>query len=180
MTKQDHEEASPEIERDAVPAGDGAEDDQARIVRLEAEKAELKDRLLRALADAENLRRRASRDLEDARQYAVARFAADVVNVADNLQRAVDSADKAETKDQLLHGVALTEKELQRVLERHGVRKLEPIGRPFDPNFHEAMFELPDVGVPDGAVATVVEPGYVIGDRALRAAKVGVARHPAK
>ncbi|WP_453978369.1 nucleotide exchange factor GrpE [Brevundimonas sp. Marseille-Q4549] len=181
MTTDEHDGASTDADREDGPAGAG-EDDRARIARLEAENAEIKDRLLRALADAENLRRRAARDLEEARQYAVARFAGDVVNVADNLERAVGSASRATegAADQLLHGVALTEKELQRVLERHGVRKLEPQGQPFDPNFHEALFEVEDASVPDGAVATVVEPGYAIGARALRAAKVGVARNRPK
>lgn len=151
------------------------------LSELQSENAALKDRLLRALAEAENVRRRSERDLADMRQYAVAKFAADLLPVADNLERAIASVPAESRKSDgivraLLEGVELTEKELLRVLERHGVKKLLPIGERFDPNFHEALFEVPDPSVPDGSVSRIVEPGYSIGARPLRPAKVGVAR----
>ena len=168
---------SGEADREPVATGDGTHE---QFARLETENADLKDRLLRALADAENTRRRAERDLNDARQYAVTKFAGDMVNVADNLERAM-----ANLPDELrqgtaavrtfVEGVELTEKELLRALEKHGVKKLEPAGSRFDPNFHEAMFQVQDPSVPSGTVTTVLQPGYSIGTRSLRPAKVGVA-----
>ncbi len=151
------------------------------LAELRAENAALKDRLLRALAEAENVRRRAERDLGDARQYAVTRFARDLLPVADNMERAMASAHIEAHRGEglvkaLIEGVDLTGKELLRVLEKHGVRKLVPVGEHFDPNFHEALFEVPDPAVPDGTVSQVVEPGYAIGTRPLRPAKVGIAR----
>ncbi len=135
---------------------------------------------LRALADAENVRRRAERELNDMRQYAVTRFAGDMVNVADNLERAMSSLPaklrgNAGPFKTFVEGVELTEKELLRSLEAHGVKKLDPTGSRFDPHFHEAMFQVQDPSVPSGTVTTVVQPGYAIGSRSLRPAKVGVA-----
>lgn len=156
--------------------------DEGTVARLEAENADLKDRLLRALAEVENVRRRAARDVDDARKYAISRFAGDIVGVADNMERALASASaptgkRADALGTLVAGIQLTEKELQNVLLKHGIRKLAPIGQRFDPNFHEALFEMPDDSMPSGAVSQVVEPGYAIGDRPLRPAKVGVARN---
>ncbi|MVT64929.1 nucleotide exchange factor GrpE [Bradyrhizobium pachyrhizi] len=157
-----------------------SEDAHDAIARLVAENAELKDRLLRALADAENVRRRAERDLNDMRQYAVTKFAADMVNVADNLERAISSLpahlrDNAGPYKTFVEGVELTEKELLRALEAHDIKKLDPMGSRFDPHFHEAMFSVQDPSVPSGTVTSVVQPGYSIGSRSLRPAKVGVA-----
>ncbi|MCP2222638.1 MULTISPECIES: nucleotide exchange factor GrpE [Bradyrhizobium] len=157
-----------------------AQETHDAIARLVAENADLKDRLLRALADAENVRRRAERDLNDVRQYAVTRFAGDMVNVADNLERAMSSLPAELRNDAgpfktFVEGVELTEKELLRSLEAHGVKKLDPTGSPFDPRFHEAMFQVQDPSVRSGTVTTVVQPGYSIGSRSLRPAKVGVA-----
>ncbi|GLR50135.1 hypothetical protein GCM10007923_13400 [Shinella yambaruensis] len=151
------------------------------VVRLEAEVADLKDRLLRALAETENLRRRAERDVSDARQYAVSKFAADLVGVADNLERALASVPAEARRGSavlktLSDGVALTGKDLMQVFEKHGIRRIEPLGERFDPHLHEALFEVADPSVPSGTVSTVVSPGYAIGSRPLRAAKVGVAR----
>ncbi|MBP1291193.1 MULTISPECIES: nucleotide exchange factor GrpE [Bradyrhizobium] len=157
-----------------------AEDVHEAIARLVAENVDLKDRLLRALADAENVRRRSERELNDMRQYAVTKFAGDMVNVADNLERAMSSL-PAELRDNagpfktFVEGVELTEKELLRSLEAHGVKRLDPAGSRFDPHFHEAMFQVKDPSVPSGTVTTVVQPGYAIGSRSLRSAKVGVA-----
>lgn len=164
-----------------LPVDEPAEAVVAAVARLEAEVADLKDRLLRSLAEKENLRRRAERDVSDARQYAVSKFAADLVSVADNLERALASV-PTETEGEptalktLVDGVALTGKELMQVFEKHGIHKTEPLGERFDPHLHEALFETEDPSVPNGTVSTVVSPGYVIGSRPLRAAKVGVAR----
>jgi molecular chaperone GrpE len=165
------------------PEAEVAADDP--IAALEAEKIDLKDRLMRALAETENLRRRAEREAKDARAYAIAGFARDMLNVADNIRRALDSAKAANGGDDaqqnptvkaLIEGVELTERDLLSVLGRHGVKLLEPEGQKFDPNFHQAMFEVPNEEVPSGTVVQVVQSGYAIGDRVLRPAMVGVAK----
>src|SRR5262245_41028797 len=146
------------------------------------EAAEYKDRWLRALAEMENLRRRTEREVGDARTYGVTQLARDVVTVADHMERALQALDdeiraKADARVKgLLDGVELTEREMLKVLEKHGVRKLEPQGQKFDPHRHQAMFEVPDESVPTGTVVQVVQSGYVIGDRVLRPALVGVAK----
>jgi molecular chaperone GrpE len=151
----------------------------AELVR---EAADLKDRLLRSLAEMENLRRRTDRQVDDARVYAIANFARDILGVADNMRRALDAVtpelrESADTAvKSLIEGVELTERELLRVLEKHGVKKLEPLGNKFDPNLHQAMYEVPDPSVPAGTVAQVVQAGYTIGDRVLRPALVAVTK----
>ncbi len=146
------------------------------------EATELKDKLLRALAEMENLRRRTEREVADARLYGIASFARDILGVADNMQRALQALDaglreKADaTVKALLDGVELTERELLKVLEKSGIRKIEPLGEKFDANLHQAMYEIPDPSIPAGTVAQVVQPGYVIGDRVLRPALVAVAK----
>ena len=150
------------------------------------ETAELKDKLLRVLAEMENLRRRTEREVADARTYGVTSFARDVLTVADNMQRAMQALDAGlrDTADSalkaLLDGVELTERELLNVLDKHGVKKLDPAGAKFDPNFHQAMYEVPDNSVPSGTVVQVVQPGYTIGERVLRPALVAVAKGGAK
>jgi len=144
--------------------------------------ADLKDRLLRTLAEMENLRRRTEREVADARAYGVTNFARDILAVADNMERAMKALDdeireKADAGVKaLLDGVELTERELIKVMEKHGVKKLEPQGLKFDPNLHQAMFELPDPSVPAGTIVQVMQPGYTIGERVLRPALVGVAK----
>ncbi len=150
------------------------------VAALEAEKNELREKLLRTLADMENLRRRTEKEVNDARSYGITGFARDMLGVADNLRRAMDSLpkDAAETSDgpikTLLDGIELTERDLLKILERHGVKKIDPAGQKFDPNLHQAMFEVPDPVAPKGTVLQVVQTGYVIGDRVLRPALVGV------
>lgn len=156
-------------------------DDHPRLVELQAQLAEMKNDYLRALAEVENTRRRASRDREDARQYAITGFARDLLSVADNLRRALDAVDTEARAgnadlDTLMNGVDLTEKELLSVLERHGVVPIAAMGAPFDPHIHEAMFEIPDESVPSGTVVQVLQTGYVLHDRTLRPATVGVSR----
>jgi molecular chaperone GrpE len=144
--------------------------------------ADFKDKLLRTLADMENLRKRTEREVADARQYAITGFARDVLQVADNMHRALDhigeelrgSAD-AKVKS-LVEGLDLTERELAKTLEKNGVKMFSPLGEKFDPNLHQAMFEMPDSGHPNGSVAQVIQAGYKIGDRVLRPALVAVAK----
>ena len=149
---------------------------------LEREHAEMRDRLLRTLAEMENLRARTARDVADSRVYGVSSFARDILGIADNLARALQTvrAGVRENADgsvkSLLDGVELTERELKKVLEKHGVKKFTPLGEKFDPNLHQAMFEVPDATVPAGSVVQVVQPGYMIGDRILRPALVGVSK----
>lgn len=166
-------------EADQAPAADAAPSDP--FAALQAERDELKDKLLRTLAEMENLRRRTARDVHDGRTYAVTAFARDMLNVADNIARALESAPKdAEGPlKALIEGVTLTERDLLKTLERHGVKKLEPVGQKFDPNFHQAMFEAPSE-IPAGLVSTLVQSGYAIGERVLRPAMVGISKGPAK
>jgi molecular chaperone GrpE len=162
-------------------ANGAGEDQPDALAQLQNENAELKDRMLRALADAENTRRRTERERDEGRQYAVTGFARDMLNVADNFQRALDSlpADaRAELPAQakaVLEGVEATERQLLATLERHGVRKIETAGAKFDPHLHQAIAEVPSEGRPPGTIVTVVQTGYVIADRLLRPAMVTVA-----
>jgi molecular chaperone GrpE len=157
---------------------------EGRIAALEAELAEAKDRLLRALAETENIRRRAQRERDDAQKYGVTSFAKDLLSAADNLRRALDSLPEAEVADErtraLLTGVAATERELLSVFERHGIRRIDPKGERFDHNFHQAIFEAENTGQPGGTIVEVLQPGYVLHDRLLRPAMVGVAKEPPK
>jgi molecular chaperone GrpE len=168
-----------DLETPEDEAGSAAPPDQ--IAQLEAEKTDLKEKLLRTLADMENLRRRTEREISDARTYAVSNFARDMLNVADNFQRAIDSV-PAEAREgsaaltALIEGIELTEREMLKTLERYGVKRLDPEGQKFDPNLHQAMFEVPNADVPNGTVVKVVQTGYVIGERVLRPALVGVAK----
>lgn len=149
---------------------------------LEAEKADLKDKLLRTLAEMENLRRRTEREVADSRTYAVTSFARDMLTVADNLRRTLDNlppearSGADDLVKALIEGVDLTERGLLQTLERHGVKKREPVGEKFNPNFDQAMFEIPDDSKPSGTVMQVVQAGYVIGDRVLRPSMVGVSK----
>jgi len=153
---------------------------QTRVTELEAELAEYKDRLLRALAETENVRRRAQREREDGSKYAIAGFAKDLLSAADNLRRALESLPESEAKDErtrsLLAGVAATERELLGVFERHGIKRIDPKGEVFDHNFHQAIFEAERPDQPSGSVVEVLQPGYVLHDRLLRPAMVGVAK----
>ncbi|SFA96429.1 molecular chaperone GrpE [Rhizobium sp. NFR07] len=149
---------------------------------LKAENAELRDRFLRLAAEMDNLRRRTDRDVKDAKSYSVAGFARDMLAVSDNLRRALDAvpADQRAGADAtlttLLEGVEMTERAMLSALERHGVKKIDAEGEKFDPNFHQAMFEVPNPNVPNNTVIQVVQAGFTIGDRVLRPAMVGVAK----
>jgi molecular chaperone GrpE len=173
---------TPETEDAAETADVEKPSPEARIAELEAEVAKFKDQALRALAEQENVRRRAQRDREDALKFAISNFAKDLVTVSDNLRRAIDSVPEAQVKDELLKGllsgVSATERELLGAFEKHGIRKLDPQGEKFDHNFHQAIFELENTGKPAGTVVQVLQAGYTLHDRLLREAMVGVAKGP--
>ena len=154
--------------------------------QLRQENADLRDRLLRALADMENLRKRTEREVADARAYGISSFARDVLSVADNIQRALDATGEDwkkhadEAGKALFEGVELTERDLLKALEKHGVRRIDPNGERFDPNLHQAMYEVADESVAAGTVVQVLQAGFTIGDRILRPALVAVAKGGAK
>jgi molecular chaperone GrpE len=161
----------------------GAEPDAGALIEaLNAENTQLKDRVLRTLAEMENLRRRTEREVADAKTYGVTGFARDMLTAVDNLARALEHvpAEARATADphlkSLIEGVDLTARDLEAALGRHGVKKLDPKGQKFDPNFHQAIFEAPDESVPAGTVSQVVQTGWTIGDRVLRPAMVGISK----
>jgi molecular chaperone GrpE len=169
-------------EDDYIPEANGGGNADDEIAALRAEAAEFKDRMLRALADAENTRRRAERDKQDASQYAITKFARDVLSVADNFQRAIEAlpadarANLSPQARSVIEGVEATERQLLATLERHGVKPIDTSGGRFDPNLHQAIAEVPGSGKPPGSIVSVVQVGYAIGDRLLRPAMVTVAR----
>lgn len=165
---QDQEQAAPE---------DFA---AARIKALEFEIVEMKDRAMRALADAENTKRRALKDRDDASKYAVSSFAKDLLDFSDNFNRALSAIPQELHSDEriggIITGLQAMDAQLLKTFDRHGIKKIEPLDEPFNPNFHEVMFEAPVPGKPGGLVIQVVEAGYILNDRLLRAAKVGVSK----
>lgn len=170
-------EATSPIVEGEIPIG-GPND---RVSELEAQVAELKDQLLRALAETENVRRRSQRDRSDLQKFAAAPVVKDLLGVADNLARALESVKpEALAEDgalqSLVEGVQMTQRELAQVLERHHIVEIEALGQKMDPHVHEAMFEVPDPSQPTGTVVQVVQPGYMLHDRLLRPARVGVAK----
>jgi molecular chaperone GrpE len=179
MTDTNGHSGEPQATTETAAPADKAADQTAALVK---EAADYKDRMLRTLAEMENMRRRTDREVADTRQYAVANFARDLLAVADNMQRALDtlSADFRDQADPVvkshIEGVELTERELLKVMEKHGIKKFDPQGQKFDPNLHQAMLEVPDPSVPSGTVVQVMQPGYLIADRVLRPALVGVSK----
>jgi molecular chaperone GrpE len=152
---------------------------------LLAENADMRDKLLRTMADMENLRRRTEREKEDTARYAISNFARDVLTIGDNLRRTIehvpsDAAAQDPALKSFLEGIELTERELLKMLEKHGVTKLEPLSQRFDPNQQQAMYEVPTTEVPEGTVVEVMQAGYTIGDRVLRPALVAVSKGGAK
>jgi molecular chaperone GrpE len=182
--RRENDEAPETGAADAAPSGEMVPAEQVKAA-LEAA-ADFKDRLLRTLADMENLRKRTEREVADARQYGVTAFARDVLQVSDNMHRALDAigAELSDATDDnvrsLVEGIELTERELAKVLEKHGVKMFTPQGEKFDPHFHQAMYEVADGSVPPGTVAQVIQAGFTIGDRVLRPALVAVAKAPPK
>jgi molecular chaperone GrpE len=180
-TARTEDEAAKQPETAAAAAGAAAAGDPKPSTALDRELAEMKDRLLRTLAEMENLRKRTEREVTDSRLYGVASFARDVLSVADNIRRALEAVPaealaNAQAMKVLVDGVELTERELLKALEKNGVRQFTPQGEKFDPNVHQAMYEVPDPSVPAGSIVQVMQPGYMIGERVLRPALVAVAK----
>ena len=178
------EAAATETEETPESSGEGFSNPlealAAENTRQEEEIASLKDQILRTAAEMENLRRRTQKDVADARSFSISGFARDILGVSDNLRRAIEHVDDADKEQSglksLIEGVEMTERELQNVLEKNGVKRISPEGEKFDPNFHQAMFEIPNTEVPNNTVVQVVQVGYVIGERVLRPAMVGVSK----
>ncbi|MCR6635514.1 nucleotide exchange factor GrpE [Devosia sp.] len=176
----DENAAQGETPETEIPATETPEVDP--VEALLAENAELKDRVLRTHAEMENLRKRTERDVADTRSYAIAGFARDMLSATDALSRALlvipeETRATAEgTLKSLIEGLELAEREMQRLLGKHGVKPIEAAGQKFDPNKHQAMFEVPNPNVPEGTVVQVVQEGFAIGERILRPAMVGVAK----
>jgi molecular chaperone GrpE len=170
-----------DLNLDIPPKPESAAELQQLVEQLQAEKADLQDKQLRALAEAQNVRRRAQQDIEKERKFGIERFARDVLSVADNLGRALSAlpADLGSLDPALRNvivGVQATERELQSVLERHGVTRVEALGQPFNAEFHQAMMEVEDSTVPTGTVVQELIPGYLLAGRLLRAAMVAVSK----
>jgi len=157
---------------------------EEELTRLKEEAGQLKDQLLRTLADLDNLRKRAERERAEATLYAATNFARDILTVSDNLTRALDMAHADALKEapepirNLIAGVEVTNREMLNVFERHGIKRIDPMGEKFDPHLHQAVFEVPTADAPPGTVVQVLQAGFTIGDRVLRPAMVGVARSP--
>ncbi len=181
---QDHGHVNePAMSKPYIMPDDPEEGPNEALVK---EATEARDKMLRTLAEMENLRKRTQREVADGRTYAIANFARDVLDIADNLQRALDAV-PAEAKaaadpglKALIEGVELTERSLHATMDKNGVKKFDPAGEKFDPNFQQAMYEVPDHSVPAGTVVQVVQSGYMIGDRVLRPALVAVSKGGAK
>lgn len=173
--------SEPTAGRPEQPQAAAGSDTAARIAELEAEVTRLKDQALRALAEQENTRRRAQREIEDNSKFAVSNFARDMLPVGDNLRRAVetipaDARAADENLDKLAAGVELTERELLNVLDRYGIKRIDPVGQPFDHNLHQAMMQVDSATQAPGTVVQVFQPGYTIHGRLLRPAMVTVAK----
>lgn len=169
---------TPDAEADGAPEAEAA-DGAGEVEALQAEAADLKDKLLRMAAELENTRRRADREKADAARYGAANFARDMLAIGDNLRRAIEAVPEEERAGAatIIEGIEMTERALLSAFERHGIKQIAPeAGEKFDAHFHEAMYEVPNTGLPSGSVVQVVETGYMIGDRLLRAARVGVAK----
>lgn len=176
--KETELETPPALEEGALMEEEAAE--TMTVESLQAEIDRLKDQWLRAVADAENSRRRATREREEVQKFAIAGFARDILSVADNLRRALEncaqSPDLSESAKALIAGVEMTENELLSILDRQGVKKIDPLYEKFDPNFHQAMFEVETAEHEPGKVVQVLQHGYVIHERLLRPALVGVSK----
>ena len=175
-------EAGPDGAAELFGMGDAIQEELTKqIAEQKAEIEELKDRALRAMAEVENVRRRGQREIEDAGRFAITGFARNLLTVADNLRRAIAAVPPAQREETplikaLCDGVEATERELLRAMDNAGVKPIKAEGVQFDPNLHEVMFEMPGGGQPAGTVMQVIETGYMIHDRLLRPARVGVAK----
>ena len=172
---------NPQAQPETAPNKDAGAEVAGDLDALLAENADMRDKLLRTMADMENLRRRTEREKDDTSRYAISNFARDVLTIGDNLRRVIEHVPaEAATKDpalkSFLEGVELTERELLKMLEKYGVTRLDPLGERFDPNRQQAMYEVPTTDVPEGTVVQVMQAGYTIGDRVLRPALVAVSK----
>lgn len=182
----DIEEDEDDFDSESEESGEELNEDNVEDINplenLLTEHATMKDQVLRMAAEMENLRKRTTREVQEARQYAISGFARDMLSATDNLARALqmlppEMREEAEGPlKSLFEGIDMTEHEMQRMMEKNGVKKVEPLNERFDPNFHQAMYEVPDESVPAGLCVQVVQVGYVIGDRMLRPAMVGVSK----
>jgi molecular chaperone GrpE len=182
MRAMNAENENPEVLPEDMPEAAAIDPRDAEILLLKEEVAASKDRLLRLAADMENLRKRTDREKAEATLYAASNFARDLLSVADNLGRALealpqDERDQAgEIENNLITGVEMTQRDLLNVFQRHGIRRIETVGQKFDPNFHQAIFEVPTSEKPPGIVMQEMQAGYAVGDRCLRPAMVGVSK----
>ena len=176
------ENQNPEILPEAETPETGVDPHEVEVAGLKEEVAQAKDRLLRLAADMENLRKRTEREKAEATLYAATNFARDLLSVADNLGRALEALPQEERDEageierNLITGVEMTQRDLQNVFQRHGIRRLETVGQKFDPNFHQAIYEVPTSEKPPGIVMQEMQAGYAVGDRCLRPAMVGVSK----
>ncbi|WP_085907671.1 nucleotide exchange factor GrpE [Kiloniella majae] len=176
-----NEEAVEETTVDTGAAAEETKSDAVRVAELDAQNAQLTDKLLRTMADMENLRNRTRRDKEDAIKYAPQKLVTDLIGVMDNLQRALSSvpeeaAEGNEDLKTLRDGVEMTNREMLKVFEKHNITEVEAMGARMDPHSHEALFEIPDPSQPEGTILQVIQPGFRLHDRLLRPARVGVAK----
>ncbi|WP_120498321.1 nucleotide exchange factor GrpE [Kiloniella sp. EL199] len=176
-----NEEAADETTIDTGAVAEEAKSDAVRVAELDAQNAQLTDKLLRTMADMENLRNRTRRDKEDAIKYAPQKLVTDLIGVMDNLQRALsavseEAAEGNEDLKTLRDGVEMTNREMLKVFEKHNITEVEAMGARMDPHSHEALFEIPDPSQPEGTIVQVIQPGFRLHDRLLRPARVGVAK----
>ncbi len=173
MTEEEKDPAPAEVSEEAAPP---AEDEALQKAVEEAQT--LKDQLLRAMAETENTRRRMQKEVADAQRFGIAAFAKDMLAVADNFSRAMESAPKegGEAVKNFLEGVAAIERQILAAFEKFGIKKLDPLGQPFDPHLHRVMLEQEDLSKPAGTIIQVFQPGYMIHDRLLREAQVVVTK----
>ena len=181
--QQDFPENEPQLESVSEAAPDNTAPDNAarQIAELTKKLTETKDKMLRALAEVENMRRRTERERQDTAKFSVAGFARDLLTVSDNLRRALDAIpederNKNEQLKTIFTGVESTERELLHIFENNGIKKIDPLNQKFDPNLHEVIFEVPAEGKAPGTIVQIIEPGDMIHERLLRPARVGVAK----
>lgn len=177
----DREEEKTEGPESSNVESSGRQDESQALESLRKELERTKEKYVRAVAETENLRKRTTRERQDVSKYAITSFARDLLDFADNFQRALESLpddlkEENERVQSIVGGIQAMERELSKMFEKHGIRKLEPLNEKFDPNFHEVMFEIPSSDQPAGTIVQLVEPGYMIHDRLLRPARVGVAK----
>jgi molecular chaperone GrpE len=176
------ENTTPEQEPETAVTPESETPETDATEALQIENAELRDKLLRTAAELDNLRKRSEREIADTRSYAIAGFARDMLSATDSIARALmmlpaeARASTDGTTKSLVEGIEMTQREMQRLLAKHGVKPIEAEGQKFDPHKHQAMFEVPDPTQPEGTVVQVVQAGYAIGERVLRPAMVGVAK----